>query len=194
MCLFICSCSYQDNREDYNFLENNSIRFIKSDASISFLINKDNTFYLLLLNGTTITDTDYLIKIDNAKYNINYTEEYLLKDTLVLQDIIFKINDKIEIILNNKTFCIYLDRLNKDNFLECDFIYLYGSLNLYSDHTLEAEYIIINPNILSNIIPINKNVLSFFKISPYYILLIILNIYSIHFKSYCLKVLFLAMV
>ena len=76
----------------------------------------------------------------------------------------------------------------------CDFIYLYGSLNLYSDHTLEAEYIIINPNILSNIIPINKNVLSFFKISPYYILLIILNIYSIHFKSYCLKVLFLAMV
>ena len=188
-------CTFSnDYKEDYNILENNSIRFIKSDASISFLINKDNTFYLLLLNGTTITDTDYLIKIDNTKYNINYTEEYLLKDTLVLQDIIFKINDKIEIILNNKTFCIYLDKLNKDNFLECDFIYLYGSLNLYSDHTLEAEYIIINPNILSNIIPINKNVLPFFKISPYYILLIILNIYSIHFKSYCLKVLFLAMV
>ena len=78
-----------------------------------------------MLNGTTVTDTDYLIKIDNTKYNINYTEEYLLKDTLVLQDIIFKINDKIEIILNNKTFCIYLDRLNKDNFLECNFIYLY---------------------------------------------------------------------
>ena len=188
-------CTFSnDYKEDYNILENNSIRFIKSDASISFLINKDNTFYLLLLNGTTITDTDYLIKIDNTKYNINYTEEYLLKDTLVLQDIIFKINDKIEIILNNKTFCIYLDKLNKDNFLECDFIYLYGSLNLYSDHILEAEYIIINPNILSNIIPINKNVLSFFKISPYYILLIILNIYSIHFKSYCLKVLFLAIV
>ena len=188
-------CTFSnDYKEDYNILEDNSIRFIKSDASISFLINKDNTFYLLVLNGTTITDTDYLIKIDNTKYNINYTEEYLLTNTLVLQDIIFKINDKIEIILNNKTFCIYLDRLNKDNFLECDFIYLYGSLNLYSDHTLEAEYIIINPNILSNIIPINKNVLSFFKISPYYILLIILNIYSIHFKSYCLKVLFLAIV
>ena len=44
----------------------------------------------------------------------------------------------------------------------CDFRYLYGSLNLYSDHTLEAEYIIINPNILSNIIPINKINLSFF--------------------------------
>ena len=119
-------CTFSnDYKEDYNILENNSIRFIKSDASISFLINKDNTFYLLVLNGTTVTDTDYLIKIDNTKYNINYTEEYLLKDTLVLQDIIFKINDKIEIILNNKTFCIYLDRLNKDNFLECNFIYLY---------------------------------------------------------------------
>lgn len=125
--LFIMTgCAFSnDYKEDYNILENNSIRFIKSDASISFLINKDNTFYLLVLNGTTVTDTDYLIKIDNTKYNINYTEEYLLKDTLVLQDIIFKINDKIEIILNNKTFCIYLDRLNKDNFLECDFIYLY---------------------------------------------------------------------
>ena len=106
-------CTFSnDYKEDYNILENNSIRFIKSDASISFLINKDNTFYLLVLNGTTVTDTDYLIKIDNTKYNINYTEEYILKDTLVLQDIIFKINDKIEIILNNKTFCIYLDRNN----------------------------------------------------------------------------------
>ena len=116
--LFIMTgCTFSnDYKEDYNILENNSIRFIKSDASISFLINKDNTFYLLVLNGTTVTDTDYLIKIDNTKYNINYTEEYLLKDTLVLQDIIFKINDKIEIILNNKTFCIYLDYIRK----ECD--------------------------------------------------------------------------
>ena len=126
--LFIMTgCTFSnDYKEDYNILEDNSIRFIKSDTSISFLINKDNTFYLLVLNGTTITDTDYLIKIDNTKYNINYTEEYLLKDTLVLQDIIFKINDKIEIMLNNKIFCIYLDKLNKDNFSECDFIYLYN--------------------------------------------------------------------
>ena len=61
-------CTFSnDYKEDYNILENNSIRFIKSDASISFLINKDNTFYLLVLNGTTVTDTDYLIKIDNTK-------------------------------------------------------------------------------------------------------------------------------
>ena len=60
-------CAFSnDYKEDYNILENNSIRFIKSDASISFLINKDNTFYLLVLNGTTVTDTDYLIKIDNT--------------------------------------------------------------------------------------------------------------------------------
>ena len=38
-------CTFSnDYKEDYNILENNSIRFIKSDASISFLINKDNTF------------------------------------------------------------------------------------------------------------------------------------------------------
>ena len=134
-------CTFSnDYKEDYNVLENNSIRFIKSDTSISFLINKDNTFYLLVIKGTSITDTDYLIKIDNTKYNINYTEEYLLKDTLVLQDIIFKINDKIEIILNNKTFCIYLDNLNKDNFSECDFIYLY---NIDKDF-----YITLNDNLL----------------------------------------------
>lgn len=139
--LIMTGCTFSnDYKEDYNILEDNSIRFIKSDTSISFLINKDNTFYLLVINGTTITDTDYLIKIDNTKYNINCTEEYLLKDTLVLQDIIFKINDKIEIILNNKIFCIYLDKLNKDNFSECDFIYLY---NIDKDF-----YITLNDNLL----------------------------------------------
>ena len=40
ICLFICSCSYKDNREDYNFLEDNSIRFIRNDTGIILLINK----------------------------------------------------------------------------------------------------------------------------------------------------------
>lgn len=44
MCLFICSCSYKDNREDYNFLEDNSIRFIKNDTGIILLINKNDIF------------------------------------------------------------------------------------------------------------------------------------------------------
>ena len=45
MCLFICSCSYKDNREDYNFLEDNSIRFIKNDTGIILLINKNDILY-----------------------------------------------------------------------------------------------------------------------------------------------------
>lgn len=138
----ITGCTYkEDYKEDYNILEDNSIRFIKENNSTTFLINKDNTYYLLPLSNTSFNeDVDYLIKINNTKYNIKYKEEYILKNDIVLQDIEFKINDKIEIIINNKKFCIYLKELNRDNFIGCDFIYLY---NIDKDF-----YITLNNNIL----------------------------------------------
>ena len=64
MCLFICSCSYKDNREDYNFLEDNSIRFIKNDTGIILLINKNDIFYKVILND--IDDIYYDYVIDNS--------------------------------------------------------------------------------------------------------------------------------
>ena len=138
----ITGCTYkEDYKEDYNILEDNSIRFIKENNSTTFLINKDNTYYLLPLSNTSFNeDVDYLIKINNTKYNIKYKEEYILKNDIVLQDIEFKINDKIEIIINNKKFCIYIKELNRDNFMDCDFIYLY---NIDKDF-----YITLNNNIL----------------------------------------------
>ena len=138
----ITGCTYkEDYKEDYNILEDNSIRFIKENNSTTFLINKDNTYYLLPLSNTSFNeDIDYLIKINNTKYNIKYKEEYILKNDIVLQDIEFKINDKIEIIINNKKFCIYIKELNRDNFMDCDFIYLY---NIDKDF-----YITLNNNIL----------------------------------------------
>ena len=138
----ITGCTYkEDYKEDYNILEDNSIRFIKENNSTTFLINKDNTYYLLPLSNSSFNeDVDYLIKINNTKYNIKYKEEYILKNDIVLQDIEFKINDKIEIIINNKKFCIYLKELNRDNFMDCDFIYLY---NIDKDF-----YITLNNNIL----------------------------------------------
>lgn len=138
----ITGCTYkEDYKEDYNILEDNSIRFIKENNSTTFLINKDNTYYLLPLSNSSFSeDVDYLIKINNTNYNIKYKEEYILKNDIVLQDIEFKINDKIEIIINNKKFCIYLKELNRDNFIDCDFIYLY---NIDKDF-----YITLNNNIL----------------------------------------------
>lgn len=138
----ITGCTYkEDYKEDYNILEDNSIRFIKENNSTTFLINKDNTYYLLPLSNSSFSeDVDYLIKINNTKYNIKYKEEYILKNDIVLQDIEFKINDKIEIIINNKKICIYLKELNRDNFIGCDFIYLY---NIDKDF-----YITLNNNIL----------------------------------------------
>ena len=138
----ITGCTYkEDYKEDYNILEDNSIRFIKENNSTTFLINKDNTYYLLPLSNTSFNeDVDYLIKINNTNYNIKYKEEYILKNNIVLQDVEFKINDKIEIIINNKKFCIYIKELNRDNFMDCDFIYLY---NIDKDF-----YITLNNNIL----------------------------------------------
>ena len=68
MCLFICSCSYKDNREDYNFLEDNSIRFIKNDTGIILLINKNDIFYKVILNDIDDIYYDYVIDINKTRY------------------------------------------------------------------------------------------------------------------------------
>lgn len=125
--ILISGCTYKEKeKEDYNILDNNSIRFIKENNSTTFMINKDNEYYLLPLGDTSIDNIDYLIKINNTKYDIKYKEEYLLDKDIIINDIEFKINDKIEIIMDNNIFCIYMRELDKDNYSECDFIYLYN--------------------------------------------------------------------
>ncbi len=128
--LFLCSCSksYTIKLEDYNYLEEDSLRFIRTNNETSILINKDSEYYLLLLNKPNINiDVDYLIKYKSTNNKkIKSKEEYILKDNLVLDDVIFKLNDKIEIQLNNNNFCIYIKNINQDNFSTCDFIYLYN--------------------------------------------------------------------
>ena len=112
MCLFICSCSYKDNREDYNFLEDNSIRFIKNDTGIILLINKNDIFYKVILNDIGDIYYDYVIDINKTRYFCN-------------NDIIYRRDDKIEIMMNNKRLCIYMDRYKDSDYRDCNFIYLY---------------------------------------------------------------------
>lgn len=126
--ILLPSCSkYQKMSEDYNYLEENSIRFIKNKTT-SLLINKDNIYYLLSL--------------DNNKEDI-YKDHYInLKDIdkeITINDIQIKKNDKIEIILDNYNFCIYIKDIDKDNYKNCNFIYLY---NIDKDF-----YITLNNNI-----------------------------------------------
>lgn len=125
--LLLTSCSaYKEEKEDYNYLEDNTIRFIKTEDSVSFLINKDNKYYLLLLGNDNVDiEVDYLIKINNIKSKINSKKEYYLDNNLVLDNISFNKNDKIEIRLNNKLFCIYIKDLDKNNYNSCDYLYLY---------------------------------------------------------------------
>lgn len=126
--ILLPSCSkYQKMSEDYNYLEENSIRFIKNKTT-SLLINKDNIYYLLSL--------------DNNKEDI-YKDHYInLKEIdkeITINDIQIKKNDKIEIILDNYNFCIYIKDIDKDNYKNCNFIYLY---NIDKDF-----YITLNNNI-----------------------------------------------
>lgn len=126
--ILLPSCTkYQKQSEDYNYLEENSIRFIKN-KNTSLLINKDNIYYLLSL--------------DNNKEDI-YKDYYInLKDIdkeITINDIQIKKNDKIEIILDNYNFCIYIKDIDKDNYKNCNFIYLY---NIDKDF-----YITLNNNI-----------------------------------------------
>lgn len=126
--ILLSSCSkYQKMSEDYNYLEENSIRFIKNKTT-SLLINKDNIYYLLSLDNN---------KEDIYKdYYINLKE---IDKEITINDIQIKKNDKIEIILDNYNFCIYIKDIDKDNYKNCNFIYLY---NIDKDF-----YITLNNNI-----------------------------------------------
>ena len=111
--LFLVSCEYREEIEDYNYLDNNSIRFIKIGNDTELLINKDDVFYLIILdNKNSDIYYDYLIDMNSiSSININ--------------NIIFNVNDKIEILFDDKKFCIYKKELDRDNYSDCDFIYLY---------------------------------------------------------------------
>lgn len=125
--------------EDYNYILNNSVRFIRTNNETSLLINKDDTYYLLLLNNQNIDiEVDYLIKYRNIDTDIESREEYLLNKDIVIDNIEFKLNNKIEIYLNNQNICIYIKELDEDDYSNCDFIYLYNpDRNFYI--TLDSE-------------------------------------------------------
>lgn len=117
--ILLYGCTYKEEKEDYNFIPNNTIRFIKTDSDTSFLINKEDVLYLVLLNKKNIDiNADYLININD-----------LNSGELIVNDITFKKNDKVEIIINNYNFCIYVKELDKDNYNSCHFIYLYNPDN-----------------------------------------------------------------
>jgi len=141
--IFLLSgCIYDDNNnEDYNYLDDNSLRFIRSDNDTSILINKNDKYYLLLLGSSNIDniEVDYLIKYRNINSSIECEEEYLLESNIIINDIEFNVNDKIEIVMNNNKFCIYIKDINKDNFSDCNFIYLYNNDNNF--------YITLNSNL-----------------------------------------------
>lgn len=114
--LLLTSCTntkYTKEKEDYNYLEDNSIRFIKTDNTTNLLINKSNKYYLILLDKEKPNiDYDYLIDTNNIK-------------TTKVEDIEVTITSKIEIKLNNQKICIYKKELNKDDYKDCNYLYLY---------------------------------------------------------------------
>lgn len=111
----ISGCEYRREVEDYNYIPNNSMRFIRRNDDTSILINKDDIYYFLILGKKNIEiDVDYVIELDD------------IDNSMVINDIEFRVNDKVEIIFNNKKMCIYIKELDRDNYLGCDFIYLYN--------------------------------------------------------------------
>lgn len=121
------SCSNQVEEEYYSYLPNNSIRFIRTENETSLLINKDDTYYLLLIGDQNIDiEVNYLIKYKNIETTIDSEEEYLLNKDLTINNIEFKVNNKIEINMNSQNICIYIKELDKDDYSNCNFIYLYN--------------------------------------------------------------------
>lgn len=122
-----CYSIISDDIEDYNYLPDNSIRFIRTDNETSILINKDDIYYLLLLNDQNIDiEVDYLIKYKEIETDIDYEQEYLLEDTLAINNLEFKLNNKIEVSMNNQNLCIYIKEIDEDDYSNCNYIYLYN--------------------------------------------------------------------
>lgn len=125
----LTSCSHNVEYTFYtsDYIPNNSIRFIRTDIDTSILINKDDIYYLLLLNEENINNinVDYIIKYRDISTSIN-TEEYLLEDKITINNIEFNIDNKIDININDYKICIYLKELSVDDFEDCNFIYLYN--------------------------------------------------------------------
>ena len=91
LCLTLCSCTYlPKEKEDYNFLEDNSIRFIKTKNNTEILINKDNIFYLIVMDSAKPSTTyDYLI-------NLTTTQNIKINNLTIYTD------DKVNILLTKK--------------------------------------------------------------------------------------------
>lgn len=126
----LTSCSIQTTYISYNndYIPNNSIRFIRTNSETSILINKEYIYYLLLLNKDNINDikVDYLIKYKDLETNIDSEEEYILGDSITINNIEFEINNKIEIEMDECNICIYIKELDRDDYSDCNFIYLYN--------------------------------------------------------------------
>ena len=120
--LVLTGCQKSNVVEDYNYMPDNSLRIVREDNLTYILIHKQDKYYLLSEEDIPF-NIDYIIKLNN---NITKKEEYYLKDSLTLDGVTFIKNDKIEVLLDNYTFCIYIKSLDKNNYNTCDFIYLYN--------------------------------------------------------------------
>ena len=86
MILLLTGCSsYYRKEEDYNYLSNNSIRFIRDDTTC-FLINRNDIYYLL-----------YFDYFDSDIYSDYYIDLNDIDSGIVINDLVIKRNDKIEI-------------------------------------------------------------------------------------------------
>ena len=139
MILLLTGCSsYYRKEEDYNYLSNNSIRFIRDDTTC-FLINRNDIYYLL-----------YFDYFDSDIYSDYYIDLNDIDSGIVINDLVIKRNDKIEINIDNYNFCIYIKELDRDNYGNCDFLYLYNNcfeiptISLTKTHFLSISKLFIS--------------------------------------------------
>lgn len=95
MILLLTGCSsYYRKEEDYNYLSNNSIRFIRDDTTC-FLINRNDIYYLL-----------YFDYFDSDIYSDYYIDLNDIDSGIVINDLVIIYNKKISGALNS--FAIYI--------------------------------------------------------------------------------------
>ena len=61
----LTGCTEQSEIKDYDYIPDNSIRFIRTDNETSILMNKNDLYYLLLLNKSNID-----IEVNKKYFNL----------------------------------------------------------------------------------------------------------------------------
>lgn len=141
---------YSKETIDLN-LSKEEIAIIFVDGNI-LVSNKKNTLFLLNNPDEDIYKFGNIdiVNVNNIEKIIDYKNEYILRKSLIIDDVLYEFNGSIvKIKYNEHTFCIYNKKISDvTNIYGCNFLYLFNTTNVDNiDVDENVDIIFFNKNV-----------------------------------------------